>query len=127
GVVPVKIGLANEQGFPHEGRLEFVDNRLDAATGSERMRAPFKNDDNSLVPGLFARVQLGGTEATRQRAVLIADRAVATDQNRKYVFVVTAKNTAEYRTVKLGPQIDGLRVVREGVKPGEKVIVNGLQ
>jgi multidrug efflux system membrane fusion protein len=127
GVVPVKIGLANEEGFPHEGKLEFVDNRLDAATGSVRMRATFRNADNSLVPGLFARVQLGGTEATQKKAVLISDRAVATDQNRKFVYVVTAKNTAEYRAVKLGPQVDGLRVVREGVNPGEKIIVNGLQ
>ena len=125
--MPVKVGLANEQGFPHEGKLEFVDNRLDAATGSVRMRATFNNEDNSLVPGLFARVQLGGSADTAKRAILISDRAVGTDQNRKFVYVVKADNTAEYRAVKLGPTIDGLRVVREGVMAGEKIVVNGLQ
>jgi multidrug efflux system membrane fusion protein len=124
--VAVRVGLANEDGFPHEGKLEFVDNRLDPATGSVRMRALFKNADNVLAPGLFARVQLAtATEGTK--AALIADRAVGTDQDRKFVYVVTADGKAEYRSVRLGPVIDGLRVVREGVKPGEKVVVNGLQ
>jgi multidrug efflux system membrane fusion protein len=125
--VIVKIGLANEEGFPHEGKLQFVDNRLDAATGSVRMRASFANSDNTLVPGLFARVQLSGDPAAKKTAALIADRAISTDQNRKFVYVVKADNTAEYRAVTLGPMIDGLRVVREGVKPGEKIVVNGLQ
>ena len=127
GVVPVKIGLANEAGFPHEGKLEFVDNRLDAATGSVRMRATFDNTDNALVPGLFARVQLGGTSATQSKAILISDRAVGTDQNRKFVYIVKPDNTAEYRAVTLGPTVEGLRVVRDGIKPGEKIVVNGLQ
>jgi multidrug efflux system membrane fusion protein len=127
GAVPVKVGLANEAGFPHEGKLEFVDNRLDAATGSVRMRATFDNLDNALVPGLFARVQLGGTAATVKNAVLISERAIGTDQNRKFVYVINANNTAEYRAVVLGPTIDGLRVVKGGVKPGEKIVVNGLQ
>jgi multidrug efflux system membrane fusion protein len=123
--VTVRIGLANETGFPHEGKLEFVDNRVDPATGSVRMRATFKNADNALAPGLFARVQLaGGGEA---KAALINDRAVGTDQNRKFVYVVNGEGKAEYRPVKLGPVIDGLRVVRDGVKPGEKIVVNGLQ
>ncbi len=125
--VPVKVGLANEAGYPHEGKLEFVDNRLDATTGSVRMRATFDNADNALVPGLFARVQLGGGDATRKSAILISDRAVGTDQNRKFVYVVKADSTAEYRAVTLGPTIDGLRVVRDGIKPGEKIVVNGLQ
>jgi multidrug efflux system membrane fusion protein len=124
--VTVKIGLANEDGFPHEGKLEFVDNQLDARTGSVRMRATFDNKDRALVPGLFARVQLGGGTAT-SNALLINDRAVGTDQNRKFVFVVGADSKAEYRPVKLGPAIDGLRVVRDGLKPGEKIVVNGLQ
>ncbi len=127
GAVPVKVGLANEAGFPHEGKLEFVDNRLDATTGSVRMRATFENADNALVPGLFARVQLGGTSANQIKAILISDRAVGTDQNRKFVYVVKPDNTAEYRAVTLGPTVDGLRVVRDGVKPGEKIVVNGLQ
>ena len=125
--VVVKVGLANEQGFPHEGKLEFVDNRLDAATGSVRMRATFANDDNTLVPGLFARVQLAGSADTVRKVSLISERAVGTDQDRKFVYVVKADNTAEYRNVKLGPIIDGLRVVREGLKPGEKIVINGLQ
>ena len=123
--VAVRVGLANEEGFPHEGKLEFVDNQLDARTGSVRMRATFDNADRTLAPGLFARVQLGAADS--RKAVLISDRAVATDQSRKYVFVVGADNKAEYRPVKLGPTVDGLRVVREGLKGGEKVVVNGLQ
>ena len=125
--VVVKVGLANEEGFPHEGKLQFVDNSLDAATGSVRMRASFANSDNTLVPGLFARVQLSGDPASKKTAPMIADRAIGTDQNRKFVYVVKADNTAEYRPVTLGPMIDGLRVVREGVKAGEKIVVNGLQ
>lgn len=127
--VSVRIGLANESGFPHEGKLEFVDNRVDPATGSVRMRATFKNVDNALAPGLFAHVQLEAGNGTggETSAAMISDRAVGTDQNRKFVFVVNGDGKAEYRPVRLGPVIDGLRVVREGVKPGEKIVINGLQ
>ena len=124
--VPVKVGLVNEEGYPHEGKLEFVDNQLDTQTGSVRMRAVFENRDRTLVPGLFARVELGGGTA-KSHAILISDRAVGTDQNRKFVFVVGKDNKAEYRAVKLGPTVDGLRVVKEGLKPNEKIVVNGLQ
>jgi membrane fusion protein, multidrug efflux system len=123
--VAVKAGLANEDGFPHEGRLEFVDNQLDSRTASVRMRAVFDNRDRSLAPGLFARVQIGGGD--KHPAVLIADRAIGTDQDRKFVFVVDREGKAEYRTLKLGPVVDGLRVVRDGLKPGEKIVVSGLQ
>jgi multidrug efflux system membrane fusion protein len=122
--VPVHVGLVNEEGFPHEGRLEFIDNQLDARTGSVRMRAAFANEDRSMTPGLFARVRIDGD---RKKALLVSDRAIGTDQNRKFVFVVGAGGKAEYREVRLGPVFDGLRVVRAGVKPGEKVIINGLQ
>ena len=125
--VSVKVGLANETGFPHQGKLEFVDNQLDAKTGSVRMRAMFDNADNALVPGLFARVQLSGSDGAQKTAGLINDRAVGTDQNRKFVYVVKADSTAEYRAVTLGPTFEGLRVVRDGVKAGEKIVVNGLQ
>ena len=125
--VPVRVGLANEAGFPHQGKLDFVDNRLDTGTGSVRMRATFDNREQLLVPGLFARVQLGGGDSAKVMAILISERSVGTDQNRKFVYVVKADNTAEYRNVTLGPMIDGLRVVRDGVRPGEKIIVNGLQ
>ncbi|QNA90509.1 efflux RND transporter periplasmic adaptor subunit [Massilia sp. Dwa41.01b] len=123
--VAVRVGLANEEGFPHEGKLEFVDNQLDARSGSVRMRAVFDNAERTLAPGLFARIQLGAADS--RKAVLISDRAVGTDQSRKYVVVVGADNKAEYRPVTLGPNIDGLRVVRSGLKAGEKIVVNGLQ
>lgn len=123
--VTVRVGLANEEGFPHEGKLEFVDNQLDTRTGSVRMRATFANRDGALVPGLFARVQLGAADS--RNAVLINERAVGTDQSRKFVFVIGADGKAEYRPVTLGPLVDGLRVVRSGVKAGEKIVVNGLQ
>jgi multidrug efflux system membrane fusion protein len=122
----VKIGLANETGFPHEGKLEFVDNQLDPRSGSVRMRATFTNTDGMLVPGLFARVQLAGSTGAKS-ALMINDRAISTDQDRKFVFVVDKDNKAEYRPVTLGPSIDGLRVVRDGLKAGEKIVVNGLQ
>jgi multidrug efflux system membrane fusion protein len=123
--VAVHVGLVGEEGFPHEGKLEFVDNQLDARTGSVRMRATFENADGAMAPGLFARVQVAGGAA--KNALLITDRAVGTDQSRKFVFVVDAKGNAEYRAVTLGPIVDGLRVVRSGLKPGEKIVVNGLQ
>jgi multidrug efflux system membrane fusion protein len=123
--VAVRVGLANEEGFPHEGKLEFVDNQLDSRTGSVRMRATFDNKDRGMAPGLFARVQIGG--GSPKNALLITDRAVGTDQSRKFVFVVDKDGKAEYRAVTLGPVIDGLRVVRSGLKPGEKIVVNGLQ
>jgi multidrug efflux system membrane fusion protein len=121
----VKVGLANEEGFPHEGRLEFVDNQLDARTGSVRMRATLPNPDRALAPGLFARVQVGSPVASK--AIVINDRAVGTDQSRKYVVVVGADGKAEYRQVALGPVVDGMRVVRSGLKAGEKIVVGGLQ
>jgi multidrug efflux system membrane fusion protein len=127
--VVVHVGLANETGFPHEGRLEFVDNQLDPQTGGVRMRAVFANTDKTLVPGLFARVQLDGGSADGKQgaAMLINDRAVGTDQNRKFVYLVGADGKAEYRQVILGPSADGLRVVRDGLKAGDKIVVNGLQ
>ena len=123
--VAVNVGLAGEEGFPHQGKLEFVDNQLDSRTGSVRMRATFENKDRGMAPGLFARVQIGGGNA--KTALLITDRAVGTDQSRKFVFVVDKDGKAEYRAVTLGPVVDGLRVVRSGLKPGEKIVVNGLQ
>ncbi|GAB3464333.1 efflux RND transporter periplasmic adaptor subunit [Massilia terrae] len=123
--VAVKAGLANEEGFPHEGRLEFVDNQLDSRTASVRMRAEFDNRDRSMAPGLFARVQLGGGEP--RKALLIADRAIGTDQDRKFVFVVGKDGKAEYRALQLGPVVDGLRVVRGGLQPGERIVISGLQ
>ena len=124
--VKVRMGLANETGYPHEGRLDFVDNRLDPASSSVRMRAVLDNRNGVLTPGLFARVQLGA-ESAGGEAILINEAAVGTDQDRKYVVVINAENKAEYRVVQLGPLVDGLRVARSGLKPGERIVVNGLQ
>ena len=123
--VEVKVGLAGEAGFPHSGKLEFVDNQLDSRSGSVRMRATLANSERQLAPGLFARVQIAG--GAPQQQILITDRAIGTDQDRKFVYVVDKDGKAEYRAVKLGPVNEGLRIVREGLKPGEKIVVNGLQ
>jgi len=122
---PVRMGLANEEGYPHSGHMVFVDNELDPGTGTIRARAIFDNKDHSLTPGLFARLQLLGSGTFA--ATLIHDRAVLTDQDRKFVYVLGPDNKALRRDVKLGPSIDGLRVVNDGLQNGDKVIVNGVQ
>jgi membrane fusion protein, multidrug efflux system len=122
---PVQVGLANEEGFPHPGTVDFVDNQLNPQTGTIRARAVLQNKEGQFTPGLFARVQLLGSG--EYSAILIDDRAVNTDQNQKYVLVLGANNQIEYRKVKLGRVIDGLRVVREGLKAGDVIVVNGAQ
>ena len=122
---PVRVGLANEEGFPHTGKVDFVDNQLNPQTGTIRARAVLDNKDGVYTPGMFARVQLLGS--SEYSAILIDDRAVNTDQNQKYVFVLGANNQVEYRRIKLGRVIDGLRIVREGLKAGEVIVVNGAQ
>jgi len=122
---PVHIGLADEEGFPHAGTMDFVDNQLNPQTGTIRARAVFDNKDGRFTPGLFARVQLVGSD--EYDAILIDDRAVNTDQSQKYVLLLGADNKVEYRKVKLGRVIDGLRIVREGLKPGDVIVVNGAQ
>jgi multidrug efflux system membrane fusion protein len=123
--IPVQMGLASEDGTPHTGHIESFDNRLDNASGTLRVRAVFDNEDGALVPGLFARLRLGSAGMTS--AILITDRAVGTDQNRKFVIVVGADNKTEHREVKLGGMADGLRIITDGLKPGEKIIISGLQ
>jgi len=122
---PVQIALANEQGFPHQGVVTFVDNQVDPRTGTIRVRAALENKDGYLTPGLFARVRLLGQRS--YRAVLVDDRAVGTDQSQKFVYVVDDENKVSYRSVKLGRLNNGLRIIEEGLQPGENVIVNGLQ
>jgi RND family efflux transporter MFP subunit len=122
---PVQVGLANEEGFPHPGRVDFIDNQLNPQTGTIRARAVLDNKDGQFTPGLFARVQLLGSD--EYNAILIDDRAVNTDQSQKYVFLLGADNKIEYRRVTLGRVIDGLRVVREGLKAGDTIVVNGAQ
>lgn len=121
----VKMGLANEQGYPHAGSIVFVDNQIDPRTGTIRSRASFDNKDGYFTPGLFARVKLLGHDSFK--AVLVDDRAVGTDQNQKFVYVIDRENKVAYRTVKVGRLTDGLRIVTDGLAAGESVIVNGLQ
>jgi RND family efflux transporter MFP subunit len=120
----VYVGLADEDGYSHEGRLIFMDNSLDAETGTIYARALLANPDGHFVPGLFARVKLIGND--HYQAVLINDSAVGTDQTMRYVLVVGPDNKVDYRPVDLGPLVDGLRVVRSGLKPGDTIVVNGL-
>src|SRR5439155_18405606 len=125
GQIPVELQLADEEGFPHKGRIESFDNHLDAGTGSILLRAVFPNADGRIVPGLFARIRVPLSE--RYPAVLVEERAVGTDQGQKYVLTLTSTNTVPYRPVKLGPAVDGRRIVRSGLDPGEQIVVNGLQ
>jgi len=122
----VQIGLANEQGFPHRGRIEFVDNRVDPQSGTVRMRAVLDNRDGRFTPGLFARVRLGDMDSPR-KAVLVADRAIGTDQSKRFVLVVNGDSKAEYREVRIGRAVEGLRVIESGLQAGEVIVVNGLQ
>ncbi|KWR91997.1 efflux RND transporter periplasmic adaptor subunit [Cupriavidus sp. IDO] len=123
--LPVYLGLANEDGNPHEGKIQSVDNRLDPKSGTIRVRAVFDNEDGRLLPGLYAKIKLGG--GSPHPAVLVNDRAVGTDQGKKFVLVVDPANKLVYREVELGPNYEGLRVIRKGLKPGENIVVNGLQ
>jgi RND family efflux transporter MFP subunit len=122
---PAEMQLTNETGFPHRGRIDFIDNKVDPDTGTIRVRAEFPNAEGVITPGLFVKVRIRALE--KRPALLITDRAVGMDQNRKYVLVVAADNKVEYREVITGPLVDGLRAVEKGLTPGEWVIVNGLQ
>ena len=123
--VAVRLGLANETGFSRTGKIASVDNQLNSTTGTIRVRAAFDNADGVLLPGMFARVAVGG--GTAHPAILIDDRAISTDQAKKYVLVLDDKDHAQYREVFPGLMVDGLRVVDSGLKPGERIVVNGLQ
>jgi len=121
----VFVGLGNEEGFPREGYVDFVDNQVDPDTGTIRLRAVLDNKDYHLKPGLFARVKLLGRNPAQ--VVLIDDKAILTDQNRKYVYVLDAENRAMRRDVEIGRSIEGLRIATTGLKPGERIIVHGVQ
>lgn len=121
---PVAIGLADEQGYPHEGKVDFIDNRVDAATGTIRVRAVVPNADKRLVPGLYARVRL--PESGAIKAVLVDDKAILTDQDRKYVYVLAGDTVARH-DVKLGRIVNGMRVVTSGLVAGDRVIVTNIQ
>jgi membrane fusion protein, multidrug efflux system len=123
--VPVSLQLANETGYPRKGSVYFVDNHLDTSSGTIRVRARFDNPDGTLVPGLYARVQVGGGQ--QHPAVLIDDAAIGTDQAKKFVLVVDSNNHVQYREITQGNLHDGLRVVTQGLKPGERIVVNGVE
>jgi multidrug efflux system membrane fusion protein len=122
---PVQVTLTGETKPSHDGKIDFVDNRMDVSTGTLRSRAVIPNKDLSILPGQFGRVRLIGSSP--YEALLIPDTAVATDQSRKIVFVVKDDDTVEARTVMLGPLDEGLRVIREGLKAEDRVIVDGIQ
>ena len=121
---PVFVGLATDSGFPYQGRLDFVDNRVDRSAGTIRLRAVLANPAQRFAPGLFAHVRVVG--GNRRPATLIQDQSVGTDQDRKFVLVLKADSTVEYRPVTLGRMVGGLRAVESGLEPGEQVVINGL-
>lgn len=121
----VYVGLIDEQGYPHRAVLDFVDNQVDADHGTIRARAVLDNSNGQFTPGLFARIRL--VSPRQFRAAFVDDRAIGTDLGRKFVFVLNDQNVVSYRAVETGRLIDGLRVVRDGLEPGDVVVVNGLQ
>ncbi|WP_137973076.1 multidrug efflux RND transporter periplasmic adaptor subunit MexE [Pseudomonas sp. F(2018)] len=125
GASPVYLGLTSENGHPHEGQLDFLDNQVNPRTGTIRGRAVFDNRDGRFTPGLYARLKLVGSST--YPAALIKDEAVGTDLGKKFVLVLGDKNTVDYRAIELGPKLEGLRIVRSGLSKGEKIVVNGLQ
>ena len=125
GRIPVRMGTLGAPGTPYSGRLQLVDNVVDARSGTVRVRAAFDNPDGKLMPGQFARLQLG--LARKQPALAIDERAIGTDQDRRFVMVVGADDRVAYRPVTLGGVVDGLRLVTDGLQPGERIVVNGLQ
>jgi RND family efflux transporter MFP subunit len=124
-VWPVALGLATEEGFPHQGTINFVDNQVNPKTGTLRIRGVFPNKDQTLSPGFFARVRV--PISPPHQALLVSDRALDTDQGQKILYVVNDKNEVVSRPIRVGALHDGLRAIEDGLKPGERVIVNGLQ
>ncbi|HSH94640.1 MAG TPA: efflux RND transporter periplasmic adaptor subunit, partial [Roseimicrobium sp.] len=124
GKVSVEMGLSDEQGFPRKGTIESFDNRVDAGTGSILLRSEFANTDGRIIPGLFVRIRVPGSQ--RYPAILIDERAIGTDQAQKFVLTLSPTNTVEYRPIQMGPMVEGKRVVRSGLKAGEQIVVNGL-
>ncbi|MBB1318490.1 efflux RND transporter periplasmic adaptor subunit [Shewanella sp. SR43-4] len=121
----VVMALANETSFNHQGVIDFVDNTVDQQTGTIRVRANFANQENQLLPGLFARISIAGSES--YDSILIDDKAIFTDLNNKFVLLVNDKNTLEYRSVSLGEKLHGLRIITAGLSPNDTIVVNSLQ
>jgi len=120
---PVFLGLIDEEGFPHQGHMDFVDNRFDINTASLRARCVFPNDDQLLLPGMFARIRIPGSAA--RQSILIPDSAIGTDQSSQYIYII-ADQKIKRRGVKLGPIVDGLRVIRDGLQENETLVIEGL-
>lgn len=125
GQVPVYLGLANESGFSREGYISSIDNNLNTTSGTIRVRATFDNPKGVMLPGLYARIRLGGGQP--RAAILISPTAIGVDQDKRFVVVVDAKNQTAYREVKLGAQQDGLQIINSGLQVGDRIVVNGLQ
>ncbi|MGO4563698.1 efflux RND transporter periplasmic adaptor subunit [Rhizobium sp. 2YAF20] len=123
--IPVQIGTANDSGTPIVGRLQLIDNEVDAASGTITVRAVFGNTGGRLIPGQFVRVRMGQPKA--ETKVMISERAIGTDQDKKFVFVVGADNKVAYREIKLGDLNDGQRIVESGLASGDRIVTNGLQ
>jgi len=123
--IPVRMNTATSSGTTYDGHLQLIDNQVDARSGTVRVRAVFGNADGSLIPGQFARLHMG--QPKTEPALMVNERAIGTDQNKKFVMVVGDDNKAAYREVTLGVFVDGLRMVTNGLTEGERIVVNGLQ
>ncbi|MBV8656729.1 MAG: efflux RND transporter periplasmic adaptor subunit [Burkholderiales bacterium] len=123
--IPVQMATMNQTGAPLDGHLQLIDNQINPRSGTVRLRAVFDNKEGGLLPGQFARIRMGSPQKTA--ALLVTERAVGTDQGKRFVMVVGADNKAQYREVELGAAVDGLRIVKSGLKSGERIVVNGLQ
>jgi multidrug efflux system membrane fusion protein len=123
--IPVQMETMAQSSAPLEGHLQLIDNQINARSGTVRLRAVFDNKDGTLLPGQFARIRMGTVQKTP--ALLVTERAIGTDQGKRFVMVVGADNKAQYREVELGAPADGLRIVKSGLKSGERIVVNGLQ
>jgi RND family efflux transporter MFP subunit len=123
--VKVYLGLSDEEGYPHEGTINFIDNQVDAMTGTLRLRGVFPNQKRILSPGMFARIKVPIGDP--HRAILVSERALGSDQGQKFLYVVNAKNEIVYRPVQVGLLNNGLRVIDSGLSAGERVVLSGLQ
>ncbi|MDM9628521.1 efflux RND transporter periplasmic adaptor subunit [Rhizobium sp. S152] len=123
--IPVEVGTLSDEGTPIKGKLQLIDNQVDSASGTIGVRAVFDNPGGKLIPGQFVRVRMGQPKS--EQRLTISERAIGTDQDKKFVFVVDAENKISYRPIQLGPTVDGQRVIEHGLAEGDKIVVNGLQ
>ena len=122
---PVAMRLANESDYEHWGKINFVDNQVNSSTGTLRVRAVFDNQNHALLPGLFAHLKLAGGQA--HEGILVAEKAIGTDLSNKYVLVLNQENKVEYRAIKMGDKVGSMRIIKDGLKPQDTIVVNGLQ